>query len=205
MPRPATRCWTPPTRDPLLSIYAVRRASGAVNLLAINKDPTNTITHQITLTGLVPNGTATIRSYGIPQDEATRTNAPAAAQDIATGTFTGVAPSFSYSFPPYSITLFTFEPPGEPWLTVARVSPNSVTVSWPNMGSYTLQTNGNLTATGLECLRRNRDDEQQHQQRHHHATDGQSVLPIGQALRNKYRVKSAAADFHWRASIPAFL
>ena len=134
--------------DPLLSTYAVRRASGAVNLLAINKDPANTITHQITLTGFVPNGTATIRSYGIPQDEATRTNAPAAAQDIATGTFTGVAPTFSYSFPPYSITLFTFEPPGEPWLTVARVSPNSVTVSWANLGSYTLQTNGNLTAPG---------------------------------------------------------
>ena len=134
--------------DPLLSTYAVRRASGAVNLLAINKDPANTITHQITLTGLVPNGTATIRSYGIPQDEATRTNAPAAAQDIATGTFTGVAPTFSYSFPPYSITLFTFEPPGEPGLTVTRVSPNSVTVSWANLGSYTLQTNGNLTAPG---------------------------------------------------------
>ena len=134
--------------DPLLSTYAVRRASGAVNLLAINKDPANTITHQITLTGFVPNGTATIRSYGIPQDEATRTNAPAAAQDIATGIFTGVAPTFSYSFPPYSITLFTFEPPGEPWLTVTRVSPNSVTVSWANLGSYTLQTNGNLTAPG---------------------------------------------------------
>ena len=53
---------------------------------------------------------ATIRSYGIPQDEATRTNAPAASQDIATNSFADASGSFTYSFPALSLTLFTLLP-----------------------------------------------------------------------------------------------
>lgn len=37
--------------------------------------------------------------------------------------------------------------PGVPKLTVTFVGPNSVAVSWPNTGSYTLQSNGNLATT----------------------------------------------------------
>jgi hypothetical protein len=37
--------------------------------------------------------------------------------------------------------------PGLPNLTIAFVGPNSVTVSWPNTGSYTLQTNNNLSTS----------------------------------------------------------
>ena len=62
------------------------------------------------MAGLRPGRTATVLSYGIPQDEAARTNAPAAAQDIATNTFTGAGSSFSYSFPALSLTLFTLAP-----------------------------------------------------------------------------------------------
>jgi alpha-L-arabinofuranosidase len=136
-----------PNADPLLSTYAVRRASGTVTLLAINKDPANTITHPITLAGFVPSGTTTIRSYGIPQDEAARTNAPLAAQDIVTGTFGGAAPSFSYSFPPYSLTLFTFAPPGAPLLKIFLTMTNTAVISWPDNGAYSLQTNDNLSTT----------------------------------------------------------
>lgn len=38
--------------------------------------------------------------------------------------------------------------PGTPNLAIAFVSPNSVKVSWPNTGSYTLQQNNNLAASG---------------------------------------------------------
>ena len=50
------------------------------------------------LTGFVPDAIATLRSYGIPQDEAARTNAPAPAQDIAMTNFPAASAGFSYSF-----------------------------------------------------------------------------------------------------------
>jgi hypothetical protein len=59
---------------------------------------------------LNPDRTATVLSYGIPQDEAARTNAPIAAQDIATNALTGADSTFSYSFPALSLTLFTLAP-----------------------------------------------------------------------------------------------
>ena len=37
--------------------------------------------------------------------------------------------------------------PGLPNLTITVVGPNSVVVSWPNTGSYTLQTNNNLNTS----------------------------------------------------------
>jgi hypothetical protein len=37
--------------------------------------------------------------------------------------------------------------PGLPNLTITLVGPNSVVVSWPDTGSYTLQQNSNLAAT----------------------------------------------------------
>ena len=133
--------------DPLLAVYAAKKTGGALRLLVINKDPTNTLTRQITLAGFVPNAVAAVRSYGIPQDDAAQTNAPLAAQDIATGTFTGAAPAFSYSFPPYSLTLFTFAPPAPPSLAILLATTNIAVVAWPANGTYTLQTNDNLSTT----------------------------------------------------------
>ena len=94
----------------LLAAYAARRTSGALSLLVLNKDTTTAFNAQIALTGFNPSDMATIRSYGIPQDEATRTNAPAASQDIATNSFADASGSFTYSFPALSLTLFTLVP-----------------------------------------------------------------------------------------------
>jgi len=94
----------------LLSAYAARRTNGALSLLVLNKDTTTNFNAQVSMTGFVPDPTATVLSYGIPQDEAARTNAPAAAQDIATNAFASAGTSFSYSFPPLSLTMFTLAP-----------------------------------------------------------------------------------------------
>ena len=94
----------------LLSAYAVRRTNGALTMLVINKDMVASLAGQIALTNFVPWSTATVRSYGIPQDDATESNGPAASQDIATNTYGSAAASFNYTFPPMSITLFTFAP-----------------------------------------------------------------------------------------------
>jgi len=95
--------------DPLLPAYAAHKVDGSISVLVINKDPTNTYTRSITLGNYTPNSVATVRSYGTPQDEAARTNAPLSAQNIATNSVTGSA-GFSYSFSPYSVTLFTVAP-----------------------------------------------------------------------------------------------
>jgi alpha-L-arabinofuranosidase len=109
---------------PLLSIYAARHASGSVSMLVLNKDTTTNFQAQVALNGFTPSATATVLAYGIPQDEAARTNAAAPAQDIGTNTFTGAGASFSYNFPALSLTLFTFAP-AAPTLATLPPAPQS--------------------------------------------------------------------------------
>jgi len=94
----------------LLQSYAARRASGALNLLVANRDSVTNFNAQVTVAGFIPDSVALVRSYGISQDEAARTNAAPASQDLATNTLANVSTSFNYSFPPLSLTLFTLPP-----------------------------------------------------------------------------------------------
>jgi hypothetical protein len=95
----------------LLSSYAARKADGALAVLVINKSGTTNFNAQITLTNFIPFSNATARSFGITQDEATRTNsAVPGAQDIATNSVAGVRTNFTATFPPYSVTLLTLAP-----------------------------------------------------------------------------------------------
>jgi len=94
----------------LLSAYAVQRTNGALTLLVINKAMTASLSAQIVLTNFVPWTSATVQSYGIPQDQAAATNAAAVLQDLATTNYTVAGTNFSASFPPLSLTLFTFVP-----------------------------------------------------------------------------------------------
>src|SRR5262249_16945520 len=87
---------------------AARKTNGALTMLVINKDATTNLTGQIALTNFVPGPAATVYSYGIPQDEAVRTNGPAALQDIQLGAFASASGNFNYSFAPYSITVLSF-------------------------------------------------------------------------------------------------
>ncbi|MGP8198939.1 MAG: hypothetical protein ACLQU4_05485 [Limisphaerales bacterium] len=108
--RPADSVLNATSDSLLLSAYAVRRTNGALTLLVINKDMTTNLTAQIALTNFVPSANATIQSYGIPQDQAAETNGPVSLQDIATTSFAAASANFSYTFPPLSLTLFTFPP-----------------------------------------------------------------------------------------------
>jgi hypothetical protein len=115
----------------LLSAYAARKANGALTLLVINKDATTNFNAQISLSNFAPLSTATVRSYGIAQDDAVRTNnlAPGA-QDIATN-IVPVGAIFTNSFPPYSLTLFTFTP-----------GPAQLSALLPQPGQFVLQLHG---------------------------------------------------------------
>ncbi len=95
----------------LLSSYAARKADGALAVLIINKDSVTNLNAQITFTNFSAWTNVTARSFGIAQDEATRTNSTVpGAQDIATNSYASAGANFTATLPPYSLTLFTFAP-----------------------------------------------------------------------------------------------
>jgi hypothetical protein len=94
----------------LLSVYAARRAEGTMSLLVINKSPEAALKADFSIAGFQPKSSATICSYGIPQDEAARTGT--GSPDIAQVNFTGAAAEFSCRFMPYSATVISLSPVG---------------------------------------------------------------------------------------------
>jgi hypothetical protein len=95
---------------PLLSAYASRRADGSLSLLVINKDTIASFNAQIRLANFVPSSSATVHSYGMPQDDAVEYDLSANLQDIAVSNYPSAGTLFTNSFPPLSLTLFTFVP-----------------------------------------------------------------------------------------------
>jgi alpha-L-arabinofuranosidase len=94
----------------LLSSYAVRHVDGSLSLLVINKDTEAAFTAQLSLTNFVPASLASVHFYGMPQDNAAKNNESIALQSIAVSNYTTAAALFTNSFPPLSLTLFTFSP-----------------------------------------------------------------------------------------------
>ncbi|HEV2393082.1 MAG TPA: alpha-L-arabinofuranosidase [Verrucomicrobiae bacterium] len=132
---------------PLLSAYAARRASGAVSLLVLNKDSASNFNAQVTLTGFVPNLSVPLLSFGIPQDEAARTNGPVSAQDIATNNFPSAGAVFNKSFPPLSLNLLELIP-APPRLSVLAISqPGALGLALEGQSGvrYVLESSTNLT------------------------------------------------------------
>jgi alpha-N-arabinofuranosidase len=116
----------------LLSTYATRKADGSLALLVVNKNSPTNLDAQVTLTNFSPWSTAIVRSFGIAQDEATRTNSIIpGSQDIATNSFAVAGTNFTATFPPYSLTLITFAP-------AAAQLQSSVT----SAGQFVLQVQG---------------------------------------------------------------
>jgi len=99
------------SNNSLLSIYAVKRSNGTLCLLVINKDPSRTQDANITLANYTPPASASVYSYGIPQDNAAKPGG-SGSTDIAT-TFMSVAggtfSAFSASFAPYSATVISLD------------------------------------------------------------------------------------------------
>jgi hypothetical protein len=128
----------------LLSSYATRRADGALTLLVISKNPVANQYAQIALTNFVPWTTATVKSYGLAQDNAAETNGAPALQGIPTN-FVIAASTFNYNFPPLSLTLFTFSP-GPSALSVQKVQPTSVLLQLRGQSGapYVIQSATNL-------------------------------------------------------------
>jgi len=130
--RPGDTVLNPATDYALLATYATRKADGALAVLVINKDRYTTFTPELELTNFIPGTNALVRSFGIAQDEATRTNSILpGAQDIATNYLAVVGPNFTAAFPPYSATLLTIPP----------AAPKVQTISAPG-GKFIFQLTG---------------------------------------------------------------
>ncbi len=152
----------------LLSTYVSRaKASGALTLLVINKYSITNLNAAITITNFFPWSTATVRSFGIAQDEATRTNGPAAAQDITTNLFVTASTNFTTTFPPYSMTLLTFVPAAPKVQTIDMATGNFIFQMQGQVGvPYQIQTSTNLftwiSNSTIMLTNRNVERDEQH-------------------------------------------
>ena len=98
-------------------------------MLAINKDPVNVITGLVAVAGFTPAASATVYSYGIPQDNAAQTGI--GSPDIAQTNFSAAAANFTNAFAPYSATVFSLVP------APARLSSLGI-----NLSQFILQLQG---------------------------------------------------------------
>jgi len=131
-----------------LSTYAARRANGAIALLVLNKFNIANQNAQIELAGFTPSATAAVRTFGIPNDEAARTNGPAAVQDITTNSIANAGTSFTYDFPPYSMTLLTFAPAAPRLAVVSPAAPGQFVFQLQGQPEvrYVIQNSSNLAS-----------------------------------------------------------
>ena len=146
--RPGDRILSATSGYSLLTAHAARRASGAVSLFVVNKSGATNLNGQIALSGFTPSAAATIRSFGIANDDAARTNGPAAAKDISTNTLATAGTNFTYSFPPYSMTLLTLSPSAPRLAASTSQSPGQFVFQLQGQPDvrYVVQCSSNLTS-----------------------------------------------------------
>jgi len=150
---------------PLLSICAARHADGSLALMAINKSATAMLNANISLSHATPASSGTQYSYGIPQDNAAQTGAGSA--DIASAAVSGIASSFSYHFPAYSVTVLTVANSAQPTpspsprpsasptptpVAVGKVQPASLSFGKQRRGTTSSAQTVTLSNTGNALL-----------------------------------------------------
>ena len=131
----------------LLSAYASRGTDGTLKLLVLNKDTNASFNAQISLANFVPSASATVHFYGKPQDDATESNLSLTLQQIAVSNYPSASTLFTNSFPPLSLTVFTFDP-SAPTLSVLPAASGEFAFQLNGQSGtpYVLQTSTNLIA-----------------------------------------------------------
>jgi sugar lactone lactonase YvrE len=130
--------------NPLLAVYAAQHADGSLSLLVINKSPSTIYSANISLTSFVPIPTATVYSYGIPQDTAAQMGI--GSTDIATSLITNAASAFPLSVAPYSAVVLSLQPaPAAP--TISSQPKASQTVTQGTNVTFSVVANSNPAPT----------------------------------------------------------
>jgi alpha-L-arabinofuranosidase len=136
-----------------LTVYAVREANGHLDLLVVNKDPTNALTSQIQLVGFAPTAQAQVWQYGKAEDTAqSHTTDGHSALTNFTTTLALSGAGFNYSFPSYSMTVIDVGPSDviPPTVSITAVTPNPRVRS---VDSITVRFSETVVGFGLEDLR----------------------------------------------------
>ena len=92
---------------PLLNAFAAKRANGGLSLLIVNTDPNATVNTAFSISGYSPTGTATQYQYGEAEDTMQSTGVSV---DLTQSPLSGVGPTFTTTFPPYSMSVITLAP-----------------------------------------------------------------------------------------------
>jgi hypothetical protein len=96
--KPGDKLVTASSSNSLLSTHAVLRANGDLTLLLVNKDPTNTTTAKVAVSGFIPESTGTVLTYGKTSSAITSKSA------------TGLGSNFTIAAAPYSLTTVVLTP-----------------------------------------------------------------------------------------------
>jgi len=139
----------------LLGTYAVRRTNGSLTLLVVNKSSYASLNAAITLAGYVPSTNATVYSYGIPQDNAARTEV--GSMDIAQTNSLVAGASFNYTFAPYSATVLALAPAAPSLVVPTSPPPGQFVFQLQGLSGvpYVVQMSTNLTATNWVAISTN--------------------------------------------------
>jgi hypothetical protein len=131
----------------LIAAYTAKRLDGSLSIMVINKDPSNTWTGNIAISGdnSIPS-TATVYSYGIPQDNAAQTAPDSPSSDIQQASMSGISSNFSATFPPYSVSVISIPSP----FPAITSSPVGQTM---NSGSTLVLAAGATGATSYQWFR----------------------------------------------------
>ena len=97
--------------DSSLSAYAVRQADGGLDLLVINKNPSQNVTPAFQVQGFRPRPAAQVWQYGKAEDTAqSQTGDGRAALSRTDATLVVNASGFTYALPAYSMTVIELTP-----------------------------------------------------------------------------------------------
>ncbi len=129
----------------LLSVYAVHSIEDTLCLLIINKDPVNALNASVALTGFTPGATATVYSYGKPQDDAAKPGGAGSA-DIAASTINVSGSTLAVTFASYSATVISLSKNSTPTTPVPTPTPSTPT---PSPGGSSSGGGGGSTGGGF--------------------------------------------------------
>jgi len=125
----------------LLAVFAAKRTNGSLSLLIINKDPTNALSASFGLAGHNPAATATVYSYGKPQDDAAKPGG-SGLTDVATTTLNIAGANFTASFAPYSLTVLSLDAAAITVAPAITLQPQTQTVTAGAAVTFTTAASG---------------------------------------------------------------
>jgi hypothetical protein len=96
--KPGDKLVTATSSNSLLSTHGVLGTKGNLTLLLVNKDPTNTTTANVAVSGFIPESTGTVLTYG-------KTSSAITSKSV-----TGLGSKFAIAVAPYSLTTVVLTP-----------------------------------------------------------------------------------------------